>query len=173
MEQTPITTRTLAARYRLTAQRIRQLAAAGRITHAHRVGRTWIFGPQATFVPGRRGPRPERAIAGERETGMAWLRAEVLPRIVSRFDPARIILFGSFAWGEPNAASDIDLCVVFDGHREEADFFRTSAAIEASIPRGPHRLEVIAYTREQIERSRRMPFFARILREGKVLHARR
>lgn len=135
MDQTPVTTRTLAARY------------------------------------GRRGPRPKRAIAGDREIAMAWLRSEALPRIVGRFNPSRIILFGSFAWGEPNAASDIDLCVVLGGQREEMDFFRTSAAIEASIPRGPHRLEVIAYTPKQIERARRIPFFARILSEGKVLYA--
>jgi len=170
VDQSPITARMLAARYRLTAQRIRQLAAAGRITHAHRAGRTWIFGPQAAFVPGRRGPRPKREIAGDREIAMAWLRAEALPRIVGRFNPSRIILFGSFAWGEPNASSDIDLCVVLGGQREEMDFFRTSAAIEASIPRGPHRVEVIAYTPKQIERARRIPFFARILREGTVLH---
>jgi len=172
LTQDLVTTQAPAARYQLTAQRIRQLAGAGRITHAYRFGKTWIFGAEATIIPARRGPRRGRAVAGDREITMDWLQAEALPRIIARFNPRRIILFGSFAWGEPSTSSDIDICVLLDGRGEKMDFFRTSAAIEASIPRGAHRVEVIAYTLKQIERARRLPFFERILREGKVLHAR-
>lgn len=39
---------------------------------------------------------------------------EVVNRIVHRFDPQRIILFGSYAIGEPNANSDLDLLIVMD-----------------------------------------------------------
>lgn len=38
-------------------------------------------------------------------------------RIVEEFQPERIILFGSYAYGSPNADSDVDLLVImpFDG----------------------------------------------------------
>jgi predicted nucleotidyltransferase len=42
-----------------------------------------------------------------------WL-PEVVERIVERFDPLRVILFGSLARGEMNYDSDIDLLVVFE-----------------------------------------------------------
>jgi predicted nucleotidyltransferase len=43
--------------------------------------------------------------------------AELSERIVREFDPERIILFGSYAYGEPAPDSDVDLLVIlpFDG----------------------------------------------------------
>jgi uncharacterized protein len=40
--------------------------------------------------------------------------AEATRRLVQEFDPEEIWLFGSYAWGEPNADSDLDLLVVVD-----------------------------------------------------------
>jgi uncharacterized protein len=42
-----------------------------------------------------------------------WI-PEIVQRIVERFDPLKIILFGSHARGEANRWSDVDLLVVFD-----------------------------------------------------------
>lgn len=39
---------------------------------------------------------------------------EMVERIVEKFDPQKIILFGSHARGDANRLSDIDLLVVFD-----------------------------------------------------------
>ncbi len=39
---------------------------------------------------------------------------EVARRIVEAFAPERIILFGSYAWGEPTPHSDVDLLIVRD-----------------------------------------------------------
>ena len=41
----------------------------------------------------------------------AYLK-EAVRRIVASFNPERIILFGSFAYGQPTADSDMDLLVV-------------------------------------------------------------
>ncbi|MCL2628143.1 MAG: nucleotidyltransferase domain-containing protein [Oscillospiraceae bacterium] len=35
--------------------------------------------------------------------------------IINLIDPDKIILFGSYAYGEPNDNSDVDLCVVKNG----------------------------------------------------------
>lgn len=37
---------------------------------------------------------------------------EMVRRLVAEFQPEQIILFGSHAWGEPDADSDVDLFVI-------------------------------------------------------------
>jgi len=39
---------------------------------------------------------------------------ELAARIASQFNPCRIILFGSYAYGKPHPASDVDILVVMD-----------------------------------------------------------
>ena len=38
----------------------------------------------------------------------------IVRRLVDEFDPVRVILFGSQAWGEPTEDSDVDLLIVVD-----------------------------------------------------------
>lgn len=38
----------------------------------------------------------------------------VVKQIVEKFEPDKIILFGSYAYGDPDAGSDVDLLVVMD-----------------------------------------------------------
>ncbi|MDR1962745.1 MAG: HEPN domain-containing protein [Planctomycetaceae bacterium] len=40
--------------------------------------------------------------------------SEIVNRLVKVYDPLRIYLFGSYAWGTPNQDSDYDLCVVVE-----------------------------------------------------------
>lgn len=37
---------------------------------------------------------------------------KITNRLVDEFDPEKIILFGSHAWGEPGPDSDLDLLIV-------------------------------------------------------------
>ena len=39
-------------------------------------------------------------------------------QIAARFDPDKIILFGSYACGQPHASSDVDLLVVMKAYDE-------------------------------------------------------
>ena len=39
---------------------------------------------------------------------------EAVDRIIKRFNPEKIILFGSYAYGKPTMDSDIDLMIVMD-----------------------------------------------------------
>lgn len=45
---------------------------------------------------------------------------ELVSRIVFRFKPRRIILFGSYAYGEPRPESDVDLLVVMETSLRES-----------------------------------------------------
>ena len=50
-------------------------------------------------------------------------------RIAAEFDPERVILFGSYAYGTPAEYSDVDLLVImpFEGN----SFDQVSAAVQA------------------------------------------
>ena len=47
--------------------------------------------------------------------------AEVAQQIAARFQPERIILFGSHAYGEPHPGSDVDMLVVMETPLKEAE----------------------------------------------------
>ena len=66
-------------------------------------------------------------------------------RIAERFDPEKIILFGSFAYGTPHEDSDVDLLVVMPTHDEISQSIRIKLAFDREFPldlivRTPRRL---------------------------------
>lgn len=98
------------------------------------------------------------------------LLQEIVDRLVREFHPDRIILFGSHAWGEPSADSDVDLLVVVPAS-EISPAQRASRAHRAlrglGIPK-----DVIVRTREEVERYRLVPasLEAEILERGRPLY---
>jgi uncharacterized protein len=52
-------------------------------------------------------------VAKSRRISLRRIRA-VVEEIAARFDPDKIILFGSYAYGNPKPDSDVDLLVVMD-----------------------------------------------------------
>jgi len=102
------------------------------------------------------------------------LLSEIVQRIVAAFDPEAIILFGSRAYGEPDADSDIDLLVIADtlAHRS---VFERHRAISDLFPRRRFALDVLVRTpaemRELLEHG--PSFFREITARGKVLYERR
>jgi predicted nucleotidyltransferase len=87
--------------------------------------------------------------------------------IVDRFDPERIILFGSYASGRPGPDSDVDLLVVMPA-RNEID---QSLRIEESLDL-PFALDVIVRTPKNLAwRLKEGDWFLReALEQGKVLY---
>lgn len=94
---------------------------------------------------------------------------DVVRRIVERFHPIRVVLFGSFARGDARAHSDLDLFVEM-----ETPLRPPQRAIEISREFGlrPWALHVIVYTPQEAERFRGVPgsFLNTIEAEGKVLY---
>ncbi len=65
--------------------------------------------------------------------------------IVEKFQPDKIILFGSYAYGTPNRYSDVDLLVVMPARNEISQEIRILSALEYPFPidlmvRTPERL---------------------------------
>lgn len=50
--------------------------------------------------------------------------------IGARFRPRRIVLFGSYAYGTPDASSDVDLLVIMPAANEIAQAVRVKQAFE-------------------------------------------
>ena len=55
------------------------------------------------------------------------LLKEMTRRLVDQFQPERVILFGSYAWGKPDQYSDVDLMVIVD-HSDLSDYERAVLA---------------------------------------------
>ena len=92
-------------------------------------------------------------------------------KIADAVHPERIILFGSFAYGEPTPDSDVDLLVVMDsGLRPHARVIQISEILD---PR-PFPVDLIVRTPAEIDERLRIGdcFFREILSKGKVLYER-
>jgi predicted nucleotidyltransferase len=92
-------------------------------------------------------------------------------RIVEKFQPYQVVLFGSYAYGTPDLESDVDLLVVIDSDEPMAQRIRrvTEVAKVRFLP-----MDVIVRTpAEMVERLAMGDFFlAEILRKGRVLYRR-
>ncbi len=96
----------------------------------------------------------------------------ITTRIVERFRPVRIVLFGSYARGEADENSDLDLLVVLDSPpprgRRSAPIVRFLAE-QFTLP-----IDVVVRSRESVERygNTAGTLVAEALREGVVLYER-
>ncbi len=88
--------------------------------------------------------------------------------VAKRFEPERIILFGSHAYGQPHADSDVDILVVMPARNEIDQAVRIDRVVDPLFP-----LDLIVCTPKNVAwRLKEGDSFLReILTKGKVLHA--
>jgi predicted nucleotidyltransferase len=95
---------------------------------------------------------------------------QVSERIAKEFDPDRIILFGSHAYGTPKEYSDVDLLVImpFDG----TGFDKSLEILEKVNPRFP--IDLIVRRPDDVERRYRDcdPLIRDALDDGRLLYER-
>jgi uncharacterized protein len=97
---------------------------------------------------------------------------DIVSRIASNFDPEKIILFGSYASGNPGNDSDIDLLIVKESdlpsHRR--GFEIRKSLIGLKIP-----MDILVYTNSEFEmgKSEKYSFLSNILKKAKVLYERK
>lgn len=95
---------------------------------------------------------------------------EVADKIAKEFKPEKIILFGSWAWGEPTADSDIDLLVIQDTNtprRERVWQIRDKLNLYMAM-------DLLVYTPAEIDEKihgDRNLFIEDIVNNGQVLYA--
>jgi predicted nucleotidyltransferase len=88
-------------------------------------------------------------------------------QIAERFQPVKIILFGSYAYGKPHNESDVDLLVIM----RAANVIDQSIRIGLAFKR-PFSFDLIVRTPKQIERGLKDDdwFLREIVEKGKVLY---
>jgi predicted nucleotidyltransferase len=93
---------------------------------------------------------------------------EYVHELVRLFSPDRVVMFGSYVFGEPRADSDVDLLVVMKHSGAAAEqAARIRRSIRAGFP-----LDIIVRSPAAIRRRMAMGdgFIREILEKGKVLH---
>src|SRR3989338_9986804 len=95
---------------------------------------------------------------------------EVANKIARNFKPEKIILFGSYAWGKPQADSDVDLFVIAATKNTR----ELTRKIDGSLSKRTFPLDIIVYRPESVERNLKAgDFFIRnIVNKGKILYDR-
>ncbi len=97
--------------------------------------------------------------------------SEIVNKIASGYNPEKIILFGSYATGNPNENSDLDLFVIKDTDlpRPQRTMQVRRLVYGSMIP-----IDLIVYTPKEIDESKenRYSFVYEVLNKGKTLYER-
>ena len=111
-----------------------------------------------------------------RDGSPRWFRGKEVPKaairrfaqqVAERFEPDKIILFGSHAYGKPHAESDVDILVVMPARNQLEQAFKIRLAVYAPfgldlIVRTPHNLQWRLAEQES--------FHTEIMSKGHVLY---
>ncbi len=97
---------------------------------------------------------------------------EAVERIVRALHPERIVLFGSYAYGEPTPDSDVDLLVIVETDRPRSE--RYLAVSRLLRPRS-FPVDILVRSPAEIKAALESGdfFIAEILSKGRVLYERR
>lgn len=100
------------------------------------------------------------------------LRNEIIQRLVKEFDPESIFLFGSYAWGQPDESSDVDLLVVIRESQQSPA--QRSVRAQRSLRGVLFPVDVLVKTREEVDQYRSVyaSLESQIMDEGKLLYGR-
>ncbi len=96
----------------------------------------------------------------------------ILRKLITEYAPQKVILFGSYAYGEPHLDSDIDLLIIKETLERFIDRWVTVRRI-LSDPKRTIPLETLVLTPEEV--SKRLAigdqFVAEIIEKGEVLYS--
>lgn len=87
--------------------------------------------------------------------------------VAEQFQPEKIILFGSHAYGTPHADSDVDILVVMPAHSMAGQAVRIRMAVRAPFP-----MDMLVRTPQYLERRLKVgdSFLREVVVRGKVLY---
>ncbi|HEX3152246.1 MAG TPA: nucleotidyltransferase domain-containing protein [Gemmataceae bacterium] len=105
-----------------------------------------------------------------------WYRGADIPRrlirqfardVADRFQPDKIILFGSYAYGEPHADSDVDILVVMPAENELSQAVKIRQLIARQFP-----VDILVRTPENLawRMAEGDSFLREVMDQGKVLY---
>jgi predicted nucleotidyltransferase len=98
---------------------------------------------------------------------------KLVGKLVAEYAPEKVILFGSYAYGQPDDDSDLDLLIVKQTTDRFIDRWTTVQEI-LSDPTRRTPLETLVMTPQEVQKRLDVgdQFVAEILNKGRVLYAR-
>src|SRR5437867_1086485 len=105
-----------------------------------------------------------------------WYRGADIPlrvirrfarQVAERFQPEKIVLFGSYAWGTPHADSDVDILVVMPARNQHDQAVRIRCDVPAPFP-----MDLLVRTPKNLQwrLAEGESFHTEIMTKGKVLY---
>lgn len=97
----------------------------------------------------------------------------VAKQIVKEYQPKRIILFGSYAWGKPGPDSDVDLFIIKESAKRRID--RERDLRRKLFGNNFPALDLLIYTPEEVKKRMEIEdfFILDIVNNGKLLYAKK
>jgi predicted nucleotidyltransferase len=97
---------------------------------------------------------------------------DIVTRIAYGFNPDKIILFGSYAAGNPNNDSDIDLLIIKD---TDLPRHKSSFDIQKSLRGSMVPLDILVYTQKEFEQEQlnKYSFLSTAIKTSKILYERK
>jgi predicted nucleotidyltransferase len=119
---------------------------------------------------------PKKPSNTVRATTTQWYRGANIPmsvirrfarQVAERFEPDKIILFGSYAYGQPHADSDVDILVVMPTRNQLDQAFKSHWSIRPPFP-----LHLLVRTPKNLQwrLAEGESFLVEVLSKGKVLY---
>ena len=92
-------------------------------------------------------------------------------RIADKFQPEKVVLFGSYAYGNPGSESDVDLLVVMNTSLSSR---QQRLKISQAISPRPFPLDIVVRTPEELETRLKLgdPFLHEVMTRGRVVYER-
>jgi predicted nucleotidyltransferase len=101
---------------------------------------------------------------------------QVVETIRDRYQPEKIILFGSRVWGEAEGESDVDLLVIKESYKREVERIREVSRLVRRFQQRPYRLplDILVKTPQEMEERLAMgdDFIREIVDRGRVVYER-
>lgn len=81
--------------------------------------------------------------AGKSKQPNLWFRGATIPlrevrrfvrEVVKQYQPDKVVLFGSYAYGTPHDESDVDLMVIMPARNEQDQAFKIRSSVPATFP---------------------------------------
>ena len=97
---------------------------------------------------------------------------EIANKIARNYNPDKIILFGSYANGEPNDSSDIDLLIIKKSSKPR---YKRGNEVWKHLYGAMVPIDLIVYTPEEInkEKDNKYSFIYTVLKSGQILYERK
>jgi len=94
---------------------------------------------------------------------------EVIDRIVKNINPEKIILFGSYASGNPGEDSDLDILVIKEMKMPR---YKRSREVKKHLRGMKIPIDVIVYTKKEVKewKDTKTAFISQAIKQGKVLY---